>query len=238
MSAFLYEIALHWRLNMRSKEILVHFYLVPLVFYIFIGGVFTSIDPEAYKTIIQIMTVFGVTMGGVLGSPYPLIEFYGSENKKAYQVGHIPLWTMAISNFISVMIHLFIMSMIIFFSAPLLFDAPIPGNLTVYFISLFLLLIASLSVGMVFGLFFKSASKMGMATQLVFLPSIMLSGIMFPVTLLPSAMQQIGKLFPATWGFKAMCENTLNFGSVLPLLVITAIAMIVSIWKLNKIRVE
>lgn len=88
MSAFLYEIALHWRLNMRSKEILVHFYLVPLVFYIFIGGVFTSIDPEAYKTIIQVMTVFGVTMGGVLGSPYPLIEFYGARTKKAYQVGH------------------------------------------------------------------------------------------------------------------------------------------------------
>lgn len=75
MSAFIYEVILHWKLNLRSKEILVHFYVVPLLFYVFIGSIFTAIDSNAYKTIISVMTVFGISMGGLLGSPYPLVEF-------------------------------------------------------------------------------------------------------------------------------------------------------------------
>lgn len=105
MRAFIYQIGLNWKLNLRSKELLVHYYVVPLVFYLFIGGVFISILPDADKTIIQVMSVFAITMGGVLGSPYPLVEFYHSDIKKAYQVGKIPLWTIAASNFISGIMH-------------------------------------------------------------------------------------------------------------------------------------
>lgn len=238
MSAFIYGVLLHFKLNLRSKEILVHYYIVPLIFYVFIGGIFTSINPESYKNIIAVMTVFGVTMCGILGSPYPLVEFYGSENRKAYQVGHIPLWTMAAGNFISSLVHLFIMSMVIYLTAPFLFNAELPASLPAYFTALLMLIVASLSVGMVFGLFFRSASKMGMAGQLVFLPSIMLSGIMFPTSMLPNILEQAGKAFPATWAFTAMCEASLNAVYLIPLLAITIIALGVSICKLNKIHVE
>lgn len=238
MTAFLYGIGLHWKLNARSKEILVHYYVVPLIFYIFIGGIFTSIDPTASNTIIQVMTVFGITMGGVLGSPYPLVEFYGSEIKKAYQVGGIPLWTIAAGNLISGLLHLFLMSMIILITAPVFFDAKIPENLPVYFIFLFLFIIASLSIGMVFGLFLKTASKLGMATQLVFLPSIMLSGIMFPKSMLPELLQQIGKIFPATWGFQGMCSNKISPQNFWALIIITVIGIGISFLKVKQLNKE
>ena len=238
MSAFLYEILLHWKLNLRSKEILVHFYVVPLLFYVFIGSIFTAIDSNAYKTIISVMTVFGVSMGGLLGSPYPLVEFYGSDIKKSYQIGHIPLWTLAIGNLISAWLHLLIMSIIILITAPVLYNAPISQNLLTYFVGLNLLIVASLGIGMVFGLFFKSPSKMGMATQIVFLPSIMLSGIMFPRTLLPEYLQMISNIFPASWGFKIMCNNNLNFYNIIPLLIIILASILISIYKLNRIILE
>lgn len=238
MTAFLYEIILHWKLNFRNKEILLHFYLVPLIFYLFIGNVFITINPEADNTIASVMTVFAVTMGGVLGSPYSLVEFYGSETKKAYQVGHIPLWTVAVGNGISALLHLFLTSIIIFVTAPFLFNAPIPSNVVNYFISLFLLIAANVSIGTVFGLLFKNSSKMGMATQLIFLPSIMLSGIMFPITMLPDSLQKIGKLLPATWGFLSMCDSKLNMDHILPLVNIILISSIISILKLRKIHVE
>lgn len=168
MRVFIYQIGLNWKLNLRSKELLVHYYVVPLVFYLFIGGVFISILPDANKTIIQVMSVFAITMGGVLGSPYPLVEFYHSDIKKAYQVGKIPLWTIAASNFISGIMHLFVMSLIILISAPIIFKAQIPENIFIYLLGVILFIIVSLSIGMVFGVFFKSAAKMGMATQLVF----------------------------------------------------------------------
>lgn len=238
MKAMLYEIFLHWKLSARSKEMLVHFYLVPFVFYILVSSIFTSIIPDVHTTLIQSMTVFSVTMGGVLGSPYALVEFYGSEIKKAYHVGNIPLWTMALGNFLSSLMHLFLMCMIIFFTAPIFFDAVIPENLVQYFLLLLITMAASLCVGMVFGLYVKSASKMGMATQLVFLPSMMLSGIMFPVSLLPASLQTIGKLLPATWGFESMCVDGFQFEKMYPLLIITAIGLFLSVWKLRKISID
>ena len=103
--------------------------------------------------------------------------------------------------------HLFVMSLIILISAPIIFKAQIPENIFIYLLGVILFIIVSLSIGMVFGVFFKSAAKMGMATQLVFLPSIMLSGIMFPVAMLPNVLQVIGRILPATWGFELMCTN-------------------------------
>ncbi|WP_230203599.1 hypothetical protein [Bacillus massiliigorillae] len=106
MRAFLYGVSLQWKLDLRNKGVLLTYYVVPLVFFFFMGGVFTSIDPLAKETLIQSMTIFGVTMGAFLGSPTPLIELFGSEIKKAYKVGGIPLWTAIVNNFISAFIHL------------------------------------------------------------------------------------------------------------------------------------
>lgn len=238
MPAFLYEIVLQWKLNLRSKEFLVHFYAVPLIFYVFIGGVFTSINPQANKTLISAMAIFGITMGGVLGSPYSLVEFYGGASKKAYQAAHIPLWTMAAGNVISGFLHLFVMSMLIFATAPLLFQAQLPASLPSYFAGLILTILSSLSIGTVFGLAFKSSSKAAMATQVVFLPSIMLSGLMFPTDMLPEVLQYIGRLFPATWGFRMMCGESLNFGDAVPLAIIIAAAVLVCIVRLFKLRTD
>ncbi|MGN0307615.1 MAG: hypothetical protein ACI4DN_05305 [Lachnospiraceae bacterium] len=46
-----------------------------------------------------------------------------------------------------------------------------------------------------------------MIAQLVFLPSIMLSGIMFPIDLLPGFLKTIGCIFPASWGYRLMLDN-------------------------------
>ena len=238
MKAFIYQIKLNLILNLRSKELLIYYYVVPLGFYLFMGGVFTSITPESNQTIIQTMSVFSIIMGGVMGSPYPIVEFYHSDIKKAYQVGHIPLWTVVVCNFISALFHLLVMSMIILISAPLIFKAQLPMNLGLYFLDLLLFIIISLLIGTVFGLVCKSSSKMAMATQFVFLPSLMLSGIMFPSSMLPSFLQQLGRIFPATWGYELMCSNELIIKNVTVLLSMGIILFFVTIICLKRIERE
>lgn len=65
-----------------------------------------------------------------------------------------------------------------------------------------------------------------MFSIIVFLPSIMLSGIMFPIELLPEAFESIGKLFPAAWGYQLMTENVFKLESLLPLLLIFILAAV------------
>ena len=62
MGAFLYGISLQWRLDLRSRTLLITCYIVPLLFFAVMGGIFTSVMPGAGETLIQSMTVFGVTI--------------------------------------------------------------------------------------------------------------------------------------------------------------------------------
>lgn len=236
MKTFLYGIVLQWKLDLRNKGILLTYYIVPILFFIFMAGIFTSIDSMTYKTLIPSMTVFGVTMGAILGSPIPLVETFSGDIKKSYIVNKIPLWSIILNNFISSLIHLFIMSIIIFFIAPIVFDATIPSNLTIYFINLLIFIIASISLGTVLGLFIEDISKLTMICQFIFLPSIMLSGIMFSPKLLPKLLQSLGKLFPATWGYLNMCNSSLNINNLAPLICIITICILICIFKFKNLK--
>lgn len=53
MNGFLYGLALQWKLDIRSKSLLVTCYIVPLIFFLLMGGIFTSVMPEMGSTLIQ-----------------------------------------------------------------------------------------------------------------------------------------------------------------------------------------
>ena len=50
MNGFLYGVALQWKLDIRSKSLLVTCYIVPLIFFFLMGGIFTSVMPEMCRT--------------------------------------------------------------------------------------------------------------------------------------------------------------------------------------------
>lgn len=227
MKAFLYGVFLQWKLDIRSKTLLITCYIVPLLFFAIMGGIFTSVMPEASSALIQSMKVFGVTMGALIGLPPSLVEIYGSNIKKVYQANGVPLYLgLALTN-ISAYIHLFLMSILLYIAAPLAFHAELPENPGVHFISLAIFIAVSLSIASIIGMAVKDPAKTSMFSIIVFLPSIIFSGIMFPIELLPKAFKTTGKLFPATWGYKLMAENVFKTENLLSLLLIFVFAAIV-----------
>ena len=98
--------------------------------------------------------------------------------------------------FLSAFVHLMISCVIILLLAPILFEAALPVQLPFFFLALAIYIIVSLSIGSVLGLAVKNQAKLTMTAQLVFLPSIMLSGIMFPVDLLPGFLEATGRFSP------------------------------------------
>ena len=225
MSAFLYGVSLQWKLDIRSKTLLITCYIVPLLFFAVMGGIFTSVMPEARYTLIQSMTVFGVTMGALIGLPPSLVEIYSSDIKKVYKANGVPLYLGLVLTNISAYIHLFIMSIILYIAAPLAFNAEIPKNPVLYFASLAIFIAVSLSIASIIGLAVKDQAKTSMVSIIIFLPSIMLSGIMFPIELLPKAFEMVGKIFPASWGYKVMADSTFQLVNLLPLVVILILAI-------------
>lgn len=76
MKTMLYGIRVQLKMDIRSKTLLVTCYVVPLLFFAIMGGIFTSLMPEAKHTLIQSMTVMGVSMGALIGVPPSMIEPY------------------------------------------------------------------------------------------------------------------------------------------------------------------
>lgn len=238
MSAFLYGVVLQWKLDIRSRSLLITCYIVPLLFFMVMGGIFTAIIPESRETLIPSMTVMGVSTGALIGLPPSLLEIYGSDIKKVYRANGVPLYLGMFSIFLSAFIHLSIMSAIIYLAAPVIFDASVPSNPPLYFSSLAIFTTVSLSVGCVLGLSLKYQAKLTMISQLIFLPSIMLSGIMFSADLLPGSLAAAGKLFPAAWGYKLLLNNGFNADSLLPLTAILTAAVLFCIFMLKKLKSE
>lgn len=227
MSGFLYGVVLQWKLDMRSKSLLVACYVIPLIFFLLMGGIFTSVMPEMQGTLIQSMIVMSVSMGAFIGMPPSLIETYGSEIKKVYKANGVPVYLGLLTTFISAFIHLMVTGVVIALLVPILFKATLPTHLLSFFLALAIYILVTLSIGSVLGLTVKNQAKLTMVAQLVFLPSIMLSGIMFPANLLPNFLEKIGRLFPAPWGFRLMLDRGLCFENLWYLIVLFFAATII-----------
>lgn len=207
MNGFLYSVILQWKLDIRSKALLVTCYIIPLIFFLLMGGIFTSVMPDMRSRLIQSMVVMSVSMGAFIGLPPSLIETYGSDINKIYKANGVPVYSGLVTMFLSAFIHLMIACAVIVLLAPVLFEAVLPEQLPVFFFALAIYIIVSLCIGSILGLIIKNQAKLTMIAQLVFLPSIMLSGIMFPIDLLPDFLEMTGRIFPASWGYRLMLDN-------------------------------
>jgi len=79
-----------------------------------------------------------------------------------------------------------------------IFDVPINGSLATLFLLILLFILASLSLGLVISTIAKNQLQAMQMTIFVLLPSILLSGFMFPYEGMPKAAQYIADVFPAT----------------------------------------
>ncbi len=166
--------------------------------------------------------------------PPSLIETYGSDVKKVYKANGVPLYLGLVTMSLSAFVHLMMSCIIILLLAPILFEAALPVQLPLFFPALAIYIIVSLSIGSILGLAVKSQAKLTMIAQLVFLPSIMLSRIMFPIDLLPDFLEAIGRIFPASWGYRLMLENGFCLENLWYLILIFCAAVIICALLLNK----
>lgn len=242
MRAFLTQVGIQLRMDCRDRSTLLVYYLVPLGFYAMVGTVFASVNPETQAVLSASMSIFAITMGALIGIPPALVKLRQTGVLRAYKTSGIPsnsvLWSVGISAFI----HLSIVSLIITFSAPPLLGAQIPESWVGYFAAQISLLFASIALGLLLGIVSKTQAEAIMFSQAVFIPSLMLSGIMFPAMLLPKLLRYLGQILPATHGMQVFYG--LGYGhlaerspllSLLLVLAMGVAAVAVAVRKFNQI---
>lgn len=171
------------------------------------------------------MTIFAVTMGAVLGMPAPIVRMRESGVLRGLKVSGVPSWSIFLMQAVSTGMHLTLVALVIFITAPPLYGAVWPQNPLAYFVTLALLIFASLGIGLLIGVLARSQAMAMMLSQAIFLPTMMLSGIMFPSELLPQPLRLIGYLFPGTYVMQAFSDGAFHSKidwQTLPALLVTA----------------
>lgn len=226
MSEILYSVWLQCKLDIRNKNVLVVYYILPLVFFLVMGSVFSKIDPTSKDKLVQSMSIVAISMSAFLGTPVPIVEIFSSDIKKTYKVGNIPLWVILLTSFLSALVHMLIVSGIIYITAPIIFNANKPSNLLIYFLLLIVVISVSAIIGITIGLVVKNNTTMTMFSQFIFLPSMLISGVMFPKNMLPDILGNIANVLPATHGIKVLTSlENLNISLIMPLLFIGLISL-------------
>ncbi len=99
--------------------------------------------------------------------------------------------------------------------ARLVFNVPIQGRLDVLFVGVLLFIAANLTLGLTFSSLAQNQLQAMQMTFFFFLPSILLSGFMFPFRGMPGWAQAIGEVLPLTH-FLRVVRGVLLKGNNLP----------------------
>ncbi|PKQ04984.1 MAG: mannose-1-phosphate guanyltransferase [Alphaproteobacteria bacterium HGW-Alphaproteobacteria-12] len=121
-----------------------------------------------------------------------------------------------------------------------LFDIPLGGSLGLFSIVLFFFVAANLAVGFTFSTLARNQLQAMQMTMFFFLPSILLSGFMFPFRGMPVWAQWIGEVLPLTHFLRIVRGILLKGASpseiAMDMLAMTAFLVGVSLIALNRYR--
>ena len=134
----------------------------------------------------------------------------------------------------------YIQAAVVLAAAYWLFDVPIAGSLGLLAFVLFFFVAANLAVGFTFSTLARNQLQAVQMTIFFFLPSILLSGFMFPFRGMPHWAQWLGEVLPLTH-FLRIVRGILLKGNgiseIAPdLLALLAFLTVVSIVSLNRFR--
>ncbi len=104
---------------------------------------------------------------------------------------------------------------LILLAARWLFHVPMEGNLAVLYAIMLLFIAANLALGITFSSLARNQLQSMQMTFFFFLPSILLSGFMFPFRGMPEWAQTLGNLLPLTH-FLVLVRGVMLKGSALP----------------------
>jgi len=237
MTAFLHHFAFEFRTGIRNKQLLLLNYLFPLGFYLMMGFIMPAINPPFREGLIPAMVVFGVLSATLLGIPDPLVNARENGIFRSYKINGVPSPFILIIPALTTILHLVIVAVIITATAPLLFRSPLPTHWLSYALVFLAMALACAGLSVLIGVISPSSRMTVLWSQIIFVPSMLLGGLMLPYSMLPDIAGRIAQLLPATQAMNAFNGLAMGrgadfspWGSVVLLLLSGALSFALAIY--------
>jgi len=216
MTAFMHHFTFEFKTGMRNATLLMMNYLFPLGFYAIMGLVMTRINPGFKESLIPAMVVFVGMASMLLGLPGPLVDEREAGIYRTYKINGVPALSILSIPALTTMLHTLIASTLIVATAAPLFGGALPANWGAFVLIALLTLFTFGALGLLIGVVSASSRATVLWSQLIFLPSMLLGGLMVPLSLLPPSVLAVSALLPPAQAMQAFMglaygqETTLN----------------------------
>jgi ABC-2 type transport system permease protein len=198
MNAFMLHFFFEFRTGIRNRSLLFMTYLFPLAVYFLLGALMSAVNPLFKETMIPAMVIFALLASLLLSLPDPLVNARRSGIFRSYWINGVPASSILTIPLLSSFFHLVVLGAFIIISAPFLFQAPLPIN-WFFFILIFITTVFALGgLGLLISVVSSSSQMTMLLGQLVFLPSMLLGGLMMPISILPPVLARLSLLLPTT----------------------------------------
>lgn len=212
MKAFSIHLLFDLKSGLRDKTLLLMNYLFPLSFYLIIGGIMPKLNPEYNNMLIPSMMIFCILVSTVLGMPNGLVTSRNTGIFRSYKINGVPKLSMLAIPTVSTLLHTTIVTIIILLSGPIIFKAKLPENILGLILVFISSSIAFSGLALLIGTIADNTSITVIYAQALFLPSMLIGGLMYPSSVLPESLYKLAKLLPTTYAMDAYQQLT-NKGS-------------------------
>lgn len=203
MSAFTNHFAFEFKTGLRNATSMLMNYLFPLGFFAMMGLVMTQVNPTFTENMIPGVILVALMAATLLGLPGPLVEAREAGIFRSYKINGVPAISILLIPMLTTVFHALIASGIIAVGSHPLFDGRNPDN----WLALALVtVIAALNfgcLGSLISVVSNGSRSVVLWSQLIFLPSMLLGGLMMPLDILPESVLNFSFLLPTTYAMQA-----------------------------------
>ena len=203
MTAFLHHFAFEFKTGLRNSTLLFMNYLFPLGVYAIMGLVMTQVNPMFTDGLLPAMIIFVIMGGSLLGLPSPLVEDREAGIYRSYKINGVPAASIVAIPVLTTTFHALIVATIVALTAGPVFGGVMPLHWwPVVWLSVLAAFTCS-AIGALIGVVAPDNRATVLLSQLVFLPSMLIGGLMMPLSILPESVQPFAGLLPTAHAMQA-----------------------------------
>jgi ABC-2 type transport system permease protein len=204
MKAFASHLAFEFRTGLRNPTLLMMNYLFPLGFYAIMGLVMTQVNPLFTETMLPAMVIFVAMASALLGLPGPLVEQREAGIYRTYKINGVSALSIVAIPALTTLLHTLIVVVVMAVTAKPFFGAPLPTNGLAFGLVALLTVVTLSALGTLIGVVSADSRATVLWSQLLFLPSMLIGGLMMPLSVLPEGIRAVAGLLPSARAMQAL----------------------------------
>ena len=203
MNAFLHHLSYDFKTGIRDRSRLLMFYLFPLVFFFLVGGLMGSINPSFLPTMVPAMALFAFMCAALLNLPGILVNARESGVFRSYRINGVPSASIVSIPVIGTLFHMVVVSVVITLAGMRFFGGVAPAHIGGFLVAALLSYAMYAGIGVLIGVAAGNSTVSILVAQLIYIPSIVLGGLMVPSAMLPAGLRRVALLLPASHSMQA-----------------------------------